>query len=111
MLYFAGQVVIYSLSTPEVYHFDEKRPMRTIAMEPGFAKCSTRSFVCGGMAGNLVLREKGWLGHKETLLHSGEGPIWQVRWRGRLIAWANDLVRHVQPSLRISYLTHMHVGC
>lgn len=38
------------------------------------------------------MHEKGWLGHKETLLHSGEGPIWQVRWRGRLIAWANDLV-------------------
>lgn len=38
------------------------------------------------------MHEKGWLGHKETVLHSGEGPIWQVRWRGRLIAWANDLV-------------------
>jgi vacuolar protein sorting-associated protein 41 len=61
-------------------------------MEPGFAKRSTRAFVCGGMAGNLVLHEKGWLGHKETVLHSGEGPIWQVRWRERLIAWANDLV-------------------
>ncbi|KIP02254.1 hypothetical protein PHLGIDRAFT_130843 [Phlebiopsis gigantea 11061_1 CR5-6] len=86
-----GQVVIYSLSTPEVYHFDEKRPMHTIALEPGFAKRNTRSFVSGGKAGNLVLREKGWLGHKDILLHSGEGPIWQVRWRGKLIAWANDL--------------------
>jgi len=87
-----GQVVIRSLSTPESYSFDMKRPMRTAALEPNFAKRTTRSFVCGGLAGNLILREKGWLGHKETLLHSGEGPIWQVRWRGRLIAWANDLV-------------------
>ncbi len=38
------------------------------------------------------MHEKGWLGHKETVLHRDEGPIWQVRWRGRLIAWANDLV-------------------
>jgi vacuolar protein sorting-associated protein 41 len=88
-----GQVVIYSLSTPEVYSFDKKRPMRTVALEPSFAKRSTRAFVCGGMAGNLIMHEKGWLGHKETLLHSGEGPIWQARWRGHLIAWANDLVR------------------
>ena len=72
--------------------FDMKRPIRTVALEPHFAKKSTRSFVCGGMAGTLVLREKGWLGHKETILHSGEGPVWLVRWRGRLIAWANDLV-------------------
>ncbi|PSS08839.1 hypothetical protein PHLCEN_2v3454 [Hermanssonia centrifuga] len=86
-----GQVVIYSLSTPEVYSFDKKRPMRTLALEPQFAKRSTRAFVCGGMSGNLVMHEKGWLGHKETVLHRDEGPIWQVRWRGRLIAWANDL--------------------
>lgn len=81
------------MSTPEAYSFDMKRPMRTVALEPQFAKRSTRSFVCGGMSGSLVLHEKGWLGHKETVLHAGEGPIWTVRWRGRLIAWANDLVR------------------
>ncbi|KAF8967466.1 vacuolar assembling protein VPS41 [Flammula alnicola] len=89
-----GQVVIHSLSTSERYSFDMKRPMRTVAMEPNFAKKSSRAFVCGGLSGALVLREKGWLGlglgHKETTLHSGEGPIWQVRWRGGLIAWAND---------------------
>ncbi|KAH9482153.1 Vacuolar protein sorting-associated protein 41-like protein [Psilocybe cubensis] len=85
-----GQVVVRSLSTPERYSFDMKRPMRTVAMEPDFAKKGTRAFVCGGLSGSLVLREKGWLGHKETLLHSGEGPIWQVKWKGRLIAWAND---------------------
>ncbi|KAJ7717660.1 hypothetical protein B0H16DRAFT_1610599 [Mycena metata] len=84
-----GQVVIHSQS--ESYAFDLKRPMRSVALEPNFAKRTTRAFVCGGMAGNLVLHEKGWLGHKETILHTGEGPIWQIRWRGRLIAWANDL--------------------
>ncbi|KAJ7195868.1 vacuolar assembling protein VPS41 [Mycena rebaudengoi] len=84
-----GQIVIHS--KVESYAFDLKRPMRTVALEPNFAKRTTRAFVCGGMAGNLVLHEKGWLGHKETVLHLGEGPIWQVRWRGRLIAWANDL--------------------
>ncbi|PFH49000.1 hypothetical protein AMATHDRAFT_76446 [Amanita thiersii Skay4041] len=86
-----GQVVIRSMSTSERYFFDMKRPMRTVTLEPNFSKRSSRAFVCGGLAGSLVLREKGWLGHKETLLHSGEGPIYQVRWRGRFIAWANDL--------------------
>ncbi|KDQ63963.1 hypothetical protein JAAARDRAFT_27634 [Jaapia argillacea MUCL 33604] len=86
-----GQVVVHSLSTPEVYTLDMKRPMRTIAMEPNFAKQASRSFVCGGMAGQLVLHDKGWFGYRETVLHTGEGPIWNVRWRGRLIAWANDL--------------------
>jgi hypothetical protein len=83
-------VVIHSLTSTESYAFDYKRPMNAIALEPGFAKKSTRAFVCGGMTGNLVLQEKGWLGYREQVLHSGEGPIWAVEWRGDLIAWAND---------------------
>jgi len=87
-----GLVVIQSLNTSESYKSDQKRPMRSLALEPNFSKRGTRSFVCGGLAGNLILHEKGWLGYNETTLHNGEGPIWQVRWRGALIAWANDLV-------------------
>ncbi|KAJ7583660.1 vacuolar assembling protein VPS41 [Mycena floridula] len=101
-----GNVVIVSLSTPtETYPFDLKRPMRTIALEPNFAKRSTRAFVCGGLAGALTLREKGWLGHKETVLHLGEGPVWQVRWRGRLIAWANDLGVKIYDTVSQSRIT------
>ncbi|KAJ7062940.1 vacuolar assembling protein VPS41 [Mycena amicta] len=84
-----GQIVIHSPA--ESFAFDLKRPVRAIALEPNFAKRTTRSFVCGGMAGNLILYERGWLGHKDTILHTGEGPIWAVKWRGSLIAWANDL--------------------
>ena len=91
-LFWLGQVVVYSLSTAEKYFFDMKRPMRTVAMEPNFGRRSTRAFVCGGLSGALVLREKGWLGYKETTIHQGEGPIWQVRWRAHLVAWANDNV-------------------
>ncbi|KAL0581489.1 Vacuolar protein sorting-associated protein 41 [Marasmius crinis-equi] len=102
-----GQVVIVSLTSKETYSFDLKRPMRTIALEPNFGKRSTRGFVCGGLAGTLVLREKGWLGHTETTLHLGEGPIWQVRWQGRLIAWANDLgvkIYDTESQSRITFI-------
>lgn len=89
--------------------------MRTIALEPHFAsKRSTRAFVAGGLAGNLILYEKGWLGHRETVISSGEGPIWQVRWvdgkttgSGGFIAWANDLgVKIYHPESR-SILTYI----
>ncbi|KIY49134.1 vacuolar protein sorting-associated protein 41 [Fistulina hepatica ATCC 64428] len=100
-----GQVVIHSLSTPESYAFDMRRPMRTVALEPNFSKRSTRAFVCGGLAGSLELREKGWLGYRETVLHIGEGPIWQVRWRDRLIAWANDLGVKIYDNVSQSRIT------
>lgn len=88
----AGRVVIHSTNSPEIYAFDLKRPVRAVALEPNFGKKSTRAFVCGGMAGTLVMHEKGWLGHKEHVVHSGEGPIWAIEWRGNFIAWANDVV-------------------
>ncbi|KAJ2966671.1 hypothetical protein NUW54_g13739 [Trametes sanguinea] len=102
-----GQVVVHSLSGAETPSFNMKRPVRTVALEPNFAKSSTRSLVSGGMAGNLVLHEKGWLGYKETILHSGEGPIWQVRWRDNLIAWANDLgvkIYDTHSQIRITFI-------
>ncbi|KAJ8075963.1 Vacuolar protein sorting-associated protein 41 [Marasmius tenuissimus] len=102
-----GQVAIVSLTTKENYSFDLRRPMRTIALDPNFGKRSTRGFVCGGLAGTLVLHEKGWLGHTETTLHLGEGPIWQVRWQGKLIAWANDLgvkIYDTESQSRITFI-------
>ncbi|CAE6469171.1 unnamed protein product [Rhizoctonia solani] len=103
-----GQVVIHSLSTPEAYVFNLKRPMRTVTLEPGFGHRGSRAFVCGGLAGTLVLHEKGWLGHKETTLHSGgEGPVWASAWRTTLIAWACDTgvrLYDTSSTTRVAYL-------
>ncbi|ORY90935.1 hypothetical protein BCR35DRAFT_275010 [Leucosporidium creatinivorum] len=104
-----GKVAIQSLTNAsEAYIFDLRRPMRCVALEPNFGKRSTRQFVSGGMAGNLILHEKGWLGHKEVTLHSGEGPIWATEWRGTLIAWANDAgvrIYDTSSSQRITYIS------
>ncbi|KAK7037422.1 Vacuolar protein sorting-associated protein 41 [Paramarasmius palmivorus] len=105
-----GQVVVISLTSKESYSFDLKRPMRTLALEPNFGKRSSRALVYGGLAGALVLREKGWLGHSETTLHLGEGPIWQARWHGRLIAWANDLgvkIYDTESQQRITFIDRL----
>lgn len=85
-----GLVSVSSLSSSESYTFDFKRVMRSISLEPSFGRRSTRSFVCGGMSGQLVMREKSWFGHREVILHEGEGPIWTTKWRGNFVAWTND---------------------
>lgn len=80
----------YQLATNDAQAFDLKRPLRCLAFEPSYASRSTRQLVSGGMAGSLTLHEKGWLGPKDVVLHSGEGPIWSVQWHRNYIAWAND---------------------
>ncbi|SCV72404.1 BQ2448_3941 [Microbotryum intermedium] len=107
-----GKISVQSLlstkETPaEAYSFDLRRPMRCVALEPNFGKRNTRQLVSGGMAGNLILHEKGWLGYKETTLFSGEGPIWTVAWRANLIAWTSDAgvrIYDTSTSTRITYI-------
>ncbi|KAF5330256.1 hypothetical protein D9758_014441 [Tetrapyrgos nigripes] len=100
-----GQVCIVSLSAKENYNFDLRRPMLTISLEPLFSKRSTRSFVCGGLAGSLMLYEKSWFGHNASTLHLGEGSIYATRWQGRLIAWANDLGVKIYDTVSKSRIT------
>ncbi|KPV76970.1 uncharacterized protein RHOBADRAFT_51945 [Rhodotorula graminis WP1] len=102
-----GRVAIQSVATTEAHVFDMQRPMRGVALEPHYGKRSTRQFAHGGMAGSLVLSEKGWLGQKDVTLFSGEGPIWAVEWRGTFIAWASDAgvrIYDTATSQRITYI-------
>ncbi|WAR58259.1 hypothetical protein PtB15_5B492 [Puccinia triticina] len=87
-----GKISIVQLAGGnDVFILDLKRPMMAVAMEPLYHKHpNKRQFISGGLAGNLTLHEKGWLGNKETVLHSNEGSIWSAEWKNNLVVWAND---------------------
>ncbi|PVF96534.1 hypothetical protein CPB86DRAFT_807670 [Serendipita vermifera] len=102
-----GQAILHSLGTGTTTGYNFKRPLRSIALEPTYTTSQTKSYVCGGLAGELVLTSRSTLslgglesmfgfapigtgGHAQKVLHSGEGPVWTVRWKGDIIAWAND---------------------
>jgi vacuolar protein sorting-associated protein 41 len=98
-----GKVIVQGLEVRENHIMDFRRPVRSVVLDPDYAKSSSRRVVSGGMAGQLILSEKGtcflvmgvtvgWFGTSETTLHSGEGPIYAISWRGQCIAWANDAV-------------------
>ncbi|GAO48783.1 hypothetical protein G7K_2952-t1 [Saitoella complicata NRRL Y-17804] len=105
-----GKVAVIALApdTPASnnYHLDFKRPVRTVSIDPEYGS-GKRRVVSGGMAGQLVLSERGWLGNKDTILHSGEGDVYEVRWRGNYIAWSNEAgvkIYHTSTQQRISHL-------
>ncbi|KAI9306269.1 hypothetical protein BJ944DRAFT_160178 [Cunninghamella echinulata] len=102
-----GKVYIYALYTSEIQHFDYRRPVKAVAIDPDYAHKKTRQFVSGGMAEQLIMNEKGWLGHQNIVLHANEGPIYSIQWRNHFIAWANDTgvkVYDTQSNLRITYI-------
>ncbi|OBZ81420.1 Vacuolar protein sorting-associated protein 41 [Choanephora cucurbitarum] len=102
-----GKVFIYALYTPEILTFDYKRPLKSIALDPEYARKTTRQFVIGGMAEQLIMSEKGWFGNKDTVLHANEGPIYAIEWRNHFIAWANDTgvkIFDTTTNMRITYI-------
>ena len=86
-----GTVVVTALYSDEVIRQSYGRPVKCVALDPSFRVKKSRQFVSGGLAGQLILNAKGWLGNKDYALHGGEGTIHSVRWHGSLIAWANDI--------------------
>ncbi|KAI9281912.1 hypothetical protein BY458DRAFT_468772 [Sporodiniella umbellata] len=102
-----GKVFIYALYSAEIQEYNYKRPIKAVALDPFFARKSTRQFVSGGMAEQLVMSEKGWLGQKDSVLHANEGPIYAIQWRQQFIAWANDTgvkIYDTTSGLRITYI-------
>mmetsp|Transcript_14541 Transcript_14541/g.28127 ORF Transcript_14541/g.28127 Transcript_14541/m.28127 type:complete len:1088 (-) Transcript_14541:1876-5139(-) len=67
-----------------------RHPILAVALDPLFSKNRDRIFVCGGTAGRLILKRKGWFSSVENELHRGEGQISTIQWRTRLIAWSNE---------------------
>lgn len=62
-----GSVVINSLFTDEKMRFEYHRPMKAIALDPDYAKKSSRRFAAGGLAGHLYYNTKRWLGFRDQV--------------------------------------------
>lgn len=113
-----GNVCIASLVDPkDVQLRNFGRPVKSVGLSPDYK--SNRSYLSGGLAGNLVLTTggqvgkssvsnttggggstSGWLGAiglgsntgKDQVLHSGEGAISTIKWSlsGMYVAWVNE---------------------
>ncbi|PHH50384.1 Vacuolar protein sorting-associated protein 41 -like protein [Ceratocystis fimbriata CBS 114723] len=113
-----GNVCIQSLIDPkDVQLRNFARPVQAVALSPDYR--NDRTYLSGGLAGNLIVTvggspgrststtigtaaatASGWLGSiglgsgsgKDTILHSGEGPISTIKWSlsGKYVAWLNE---------------------
>jgi len=62
-----GTVVISSLYTDEKEKFEYHRPVKSVALDPEYARKGSKQFALGGLAGQLLFLSKGWLGYKEKV--------------------------------------------
>jgi len=54
-----GKVIVQGLEVKDNQIMDFRRPVRSVVLDPDYAKSSSRRVVSGGMAGQLILSEKG----------------------------------------------------
>ncbi|KAJ2724352.1 Vacuolar protein sorting-associated protein 41 [Coemansia sp. Benny D115] len=85
-----GRVVVHGLYNDDLVIVDYSRPVKAVALDPLYSRKSSRRFVSGGSAGQLIMYEKKWYGKGDTILFTSEGPIQNIQWQGDLVAWACD---------------------
>lgn len=85
-----GTVVIMNINDEkDITGNDFKRPVHSVALDPNYK--ATKAFISGGMAGDVILSERGWLGQRsDTVLQTSEDPVIAVYWLEGVIIWMND---------------------
>ncbi|EMG49636.1 VPS41 Vacuolar protein sorting-associated protein 41 [Candida maltosa Xu316] len=85
-----GTVVIGSISDEkDILAFDFGRPVHAVILDRNYSK--TRSFISGGMAGQVIYSSKGWLGKRsDVILDQDNGPIVGIELIDDLVIWMND---------------------
>jgi len=53
-----GHAILHTLRTGTTTGHNFKRPLRSIALSPSFTSSPAKAYVCGGMAGDLVLTQR-----------------------------------------------------
>lgn len=85
-----GTVVTGSLELPsQLTAFDFKRPVHAVVLDDDYV--NSKMFVSGGMAGQVVLSQRNWLGSRtDVTLSKGKGSILGIYKLENTIFWFND---------------------
>ncbi|KAI9294881.1 hypothetical protein K502DRAFT_316454 [Neoconidiobolus thromboides FSU 785] len=102
-----GSIKVHGIYTSFKQSKNYMRPMKAVALSPDFGTNSQQRIISGGLAGQLIMNTKGWLGYTDQILQSDDGPILEIQWKGNYIAWASDSgvkIYNSQTNQRISFI-------
>jgi hypothetical protein len=84
-----GKAIITSVFEDNFVVHSYSRALKTVAFDPNYSK--NGQFIIGGMSGQLILKEKAWIGSKDFVIHSGDFPIYACKWNSHnLIAFSTE---------------------
>lgn len=78
--------LVDDIKSEDLTAFDFKRPLNSVVLDTNFL--TTKTFVSGGMAGELVLSQRNWLGNRtDTILSKEESPILAIHKTEEILFW------------------------
>ncbi|KAL3233695.1 Vacuolar protein sorting-associated protein 41 [Nakaseomyces bracarensis] len=85
-----GTIVIGSLSDSQnLIAYDFKRPVNAVVLHHNYE--TSKIFISGGMAGEVILTQKNWLGNRSDItLEKNNGPIVGIFIVDDILIWMND---------------------
>lgn len=86
-----GTIVIGTLIDPasNLIAYDFKRPVNSVVLDNDYQ--NNKTFISGGMAGEIVLSQRNWLGNRlDMTLSKGNGIIQGIFKLDSVIFWMND---------------------
>jgi len=87
-----GRILITGLYSEEnSYNYNFEKPVKSIAIDPIYARANSGRRFMTGVEDKLILHEKAFFGnYKQEILCQGEGSVCNIKWRGRFAAWVTD---------------------
>jgi len=87
-----GRVVVTGLYTDDNTHnFQLDKPVLSIAIDPIYARANSGRRFMVVTEDKLIMYEKTFLSrYKQDVICQGEGSVFNIRWRGRFVAWVTD---------------------
>lgn len=86
-----GTIVIGNLSNPteNLIAYDFKRPLNSVVLDNDYQ--NNKTFVSGGMAGEIILSQRNWLGNRlDMVLSKDNGMIQGIFKLDSIIFWMNN---------------------
>lgn len=87
-----GTVVVHTIGPDEdkenVIHLSE--PLKVVCVEDDNSSKRDKSFIVGGLSGQLTHHRTVWFAQKNVILFQGaDSAVTNISWRGNLVAWSD----------------------
>ena len=100
--------LVNDIKSENLIAYDFKRPINSVVLDTDYV--ANKTFISGGMAGELILSQRNWLGNKTDItISKGDGPILSINRTEDIIFWFTSSGIHFFDKITKTSLLHVEL--